>query len=48
MSEQPDEEEKTYSLEELLGEDEEESDEQQKPFGDERITEDEAVSMDKE
>jgi len=31
-----------------LGEDEEKSDEQQKPFGDERITEDEAASMDKE
>jgi hypothetical protein len=38
----PEEEESTMTLEDLLGEEEEE-----KPFGDEEITEDEAVEMDK-
>jgi hypothetical protein len=40
----PEEEESTMTLEELLGEGEEEG-EEEKPFGDEEITEDEAVDM---
>jgi hypothetical protein len=42
----PEEEETTMTLADLLGEDEEEG-EEEKPFGNEDITEDEAVDMDK-
>ena len=37
----------SYTLADLLGEDEEEAEPQQKPFGNESISEDEAVEMDK-